>query len=136
MIAVLPRWPSSTLPFLFFLTTIASAASTNRTIDDQLGDSVTGVLPSYSPAGSWQQGATCSGCFIHLDPSQTFQGTWHDSTHTPGDAEDRVITAQFTGTAVYVYNALANTVEFTTTFTSLTFAIDGEQVGSFQHVPT
>ncbi|CDO74422.1 hypothetical protein BN946_scf184867.g20 [Trametes cinnabarina] len=112
------------------------ASAVNRTIDDQNGDSVTGVVPSYSPAGDWSQGSTCSGCFIHLDTSQTFQGTWHDTTHTPGDSDPRVITAQFTGTAVYVYNVLANTVPWTTTFTSITFTLDGKNVGQFVHVPT
>ena len=122
-------------PFLISLVTIAAAA-TNRTIDDQEGDSVTGAVPSYTPVGSWNQGSTCDGCFVHLDPSQTFDGTWHDSTHTPGDPEPRVITAQFTGTAVYVYNVLANYVEYTTTLTNITFTLDGNPAGSFVHIPT
>ncbi|KAI0354713.1 hypothetical protein OH77DRAFT_1404809, partial [Trametes cingulata] len=121
------------------LVTAGNAAwslSVNRTIDDEKGDSVSGVVPSYSPIGSWSQGSTCEGCFIHLDPSQTFDGTWHDSTHTPGDPEPRVITAHFTGTAVYVYNVLANTVPFTTTYTNIVFTLDGTSAGSFVHVPT
>ncbi|OSD00906.1 hypothetical protein PYCCODRAFT_649257 [Trametes coccinea BRFM310] len=122
--------------YLVALSRSVFSLSVNRTIDDEKGDSVTGVVPSYSPVGSWSQGSTCSGCFIHLDASQTFQGTWHDTTHTPGDPEPRVITAQFTGTAVYVYNVLANTVLYTTTFTSITFTLDGENVGQFVHVPT
>ncbi|KAI0640174.1 hypothetical protein C8Q77DRAFT_116628 [Trametes polyzona] len=117
-------------------TYLVHALAVNRTIDDQKGDSVTGVVPSYSPIGSWNQGPACTGCFIQLDTSQTFDGTWHDTTHTPGDPEPRVITAQFTGTAVYVYNVLANTVPFTTTFTSITFTLDGTNAGQFIHVPT
>ncbi|KAI9066502.1 hypothetical protein FKP32DRAFT_372867 [Trametes sanguinea] len=131
----LPRFIRS-LTYLFAVCRAVSSLSVNRTIDDEKGDSVTGVVPSYSPVGSWSQGSTCSGCFIHLDTSQTFQGTWHDTTHTPGDPEPRIITAQFTGTAVYVYNVLANTVLYTTTFTSITFTLDGQNVGQFVHVPT
>ena len=46
------------------------------------------------------------------------------------------MTAFFTGTAVYVYGILANTVNFTYTVTNLTFQLDNEQVDTFLHVPT
>ncbi|RPD82863.1 hypothetical protein L226DRAFT_607915 [Lentinus tigrinus ALCF2SS1-7] len=127
------------LPALLLITALAScasASSVNRTIDDQTGDSVTGVVPTYSPPAAWKQGATCDGCFIKLDPDHVLGGTWHDATHSPNDAEPLLVTAQFTGTAVYVYNVIANTVPYTTTYTSLTFSLDGEQVGSYVHVPT
>ncbi|KAI0706284.1 hypothetical protein C8T65DRAFT_231894 [Cerioporus squamosus] len=127
------------LPLL--LTTVlaassASALSVNRTIDDETGDSVTGVVPTYSPPAGWKQGSTCDGCFIQLDPDHVFGGTWHDATHSPSDTEPLLITAHFTGTAVYVYNVLANTVPYTTTYTNLIFSLDGEQVGSYVHVPS
>ncbi|RDX46758.1 hypothetical protein OH76DRAFT_816353 [Lentinus brumalis] len=118
------------------LASCASASSVNRTIDDETGDSVTGVVPTYSPPAAWKQGSTCSGCFIQLDPDHVLGGTWHDATHGTGDVEPLLITAQFSGTAVYVYNVLANTVPWTTTYTSLTFSLDGEQVGTYVHVPT
>ncbi|KAL1951102.1 hypothetical protein VTO73DRAFT_251 [Trametes versicolor] len=121
---------------LLAVSAVGRSLSVNRTIDDEKGDSVTGEVPVYTPDGSWSQGSTCSGCFIQLDPSQTFDGTWHDSTHTPGDAEPRVITAHFTGTAVYVFNAIANTVPFTTTLTNLTFTLDGDPIGQFVHTPS
>ncbi|KAH9897633.1 hypothetical protein C8Q73DRAFT_681944 [Cubamyces lactineus] len=129
-------WLCQTLLFFLALCRAVTSLATNRTIDDEKGDSVTGLVPSYSPVGSWSQGSTCSGCYIHLDTSQVFDGTWHDSTHTPGDPEPRVITAQFTGTAVYVYNALANTVPWTTTLTNLTFTLDGASAGQYVHIPT
>ncbi|OJT04505.1 hypothetical protein TRAPUB_4775 [Trametes pubescens] len=122
--------------FLLAVSAVGRSLSVNRTIDDEKGDSVTGEVPVYTPDGSWSQGSTCSGCFIQLDPSQTFDGTWHDSTHTPGDAEPRVITAHFTGTAVYVFNAIANTVPFTTTLTNLSFTLDGDSVGQYVHTPS
>ncbi|KAI5116467.1 hypothetical protein M0805_006727 [Coniferiporia weirii] len=109
----------------------------NRTIDDQLGDSVTGVLPIYEgpPADNWQQGATCKGCEAQPDPSLAFRGTWHDATWNPGDPGEKVVTVGFTGSAVYVFIILENSVQFTT-LTSLSFTIDGELVGSFVHAPT
>ncbi|KAI0800515.1 hypothetical protein C8Q74DRAFT_420803 [Fomes fomentarius] len=124
------------LASLLFIAVCATAASVNRTIDDELGDSVTGVVPSYSPVGSWSQGATCDRCWIQLDHDQAFKGTWHDTTHTPGDPEPRLVTAQFAGTAVYVYCVIANAVPNTTTLTNLTFTLDGQQVGTYVHVPT
>ncbi|RPD64632.1 hypothetical protein L227DRAFT_263205 [Lentinus tigrinus ALCF2SS1-6] len=92
------------LPALLLITALAScasASSVNRTIDDQTGDSVTGVVPTYSPPAAWKQGATCDGCFIKLDPDHVLGGTWHDATHSPNDAEPLLVTAQFTGTAVW-----------------------------------
>ncbi|KAI0800516.1 hypothetical protein C8Q74DRAFT_421266 [Fomes fomentarius] len=121
---------------LFFLTG-CHALSMNRTIDDEYGDSVTGLVPQYSPPGAWHQGSTCGGCFVHLDPSQVLNGTWHDATHNAGQPEPRSITMRFNGTAVYVYNVLANQVSFADTLTNLTFALDGHQVGTslpgFEH---
>ncbi|KAI0800519.1 hypothetical protein C8Q74DRAFT_1397077 [Fomes fomentarius] len=93
------------------------------------GDSVTD--------GAWAQGAECSTCNINtklVDVNSVFDSTWHDSTHHPGDP-DRVITITFNGTAVYVFHLIANAISGTTTFTNLTFHIDGEQVGSFTHTP-
>ncbi|KAI0326739.1 hypothetical protein GY45DRAFT_1258403, partial [Cubamyces sp. BRFM 1775] len=132
----LSNWVRQILLLFLALCCAVFPLATNRTIDDENGDSVTGIVPSYSPIASWSQGSTCTGCYIHLDPSQAFDGTWHDATHTPGDPEPRVITAQFTGTAVYVYNVLANTVQYTTTLTNITFTLDGASAGQYVHIPT
>ena len=60
----------------------ALIAVQNITIDDQLGDGVTGQQVSYSPeTGAWAQGATCTGCALKPDPDLTFDNTWHDSTY-------------------------------------------------------
>lgn len=123
--------------FLFYQSLSASATLTNRTIDDEYGDEVTGLVPGYSPAAAWKQGSTCTSCYIHADTNQAYRGTWHDSTHTPGDAEPRIISLSFNGTAIYAYCILANTVQYTTTLTNLTFRLDGQGVGkNFVHVPT
>ena len=120
------------------LTALPSVAGppTNRTIDDEKGDSVSGLKPEYSPPGSWQQGSTCTACFVHLDPSQAFDSSWHDSTFHPNTQVPPTITLRFNGTAVYVYNALANSVPLADTLTNLTFTLDGATVGTFVHEPT
>lgn len=115
----------------------AASKPVNQTVDDEKGDSLTGEQPSYGPDGAWAQGAECSTCNINtklVDVNSVFDSTWHDSTHHPGDP-DRVITITFNGTAVYVFHLIANVISGTTTFTNLTFHIDGEQVGSFTHTP-
>ena len=127
------------LALLNILLTVSCSAAgtpTNRTIDDEEGDSVSSLKPEYLPSGAWSQGATCSGCLARLDPSQTFDGTWHDSTFTPGIQTAPTITLRFNGTAVYVYNVLANSVPFADTLTNLTFILDGATVGTFVHPPT
>ncbi len=124
------------LPYLLLISCLATATLTNRTIDDEEGDSVSGLLPEFSPPGAWHQGSTCTTCLVHLDSSQTFDGTWHDTTYQPDDPEPRTITMRFNGTAVYVYNALANKVTNADTGTYLTFVLDGSLVGLYQHTPT
>ncbi|KAH9914660.1 uncharacterized protein BXZ73DRAFT_54860, partial [Epithele typhae] len=126
---------SCLVPLLLWVS-LAAAAASNRTIDDQNGDSISGTVPIYAPSSSWKQGATCDGCFIQLNTADVHDGTWHDATHSPNDAQDLTITATFTGTAVYVFNVLANTVQYTTTFTTLTFTLDGTEVGDFTHNPS
>ena len=50
----------------------AAVILTNYTIDDQLGDSVTGMAPTYDPEILWVQGNECGPCFAKLDPEQVF----------------------------------------------------------------
>ena len=54
-----------------FLTGVLGVA-TNRTIDDQLGDSVTGELPAYFPRTIWTLGSECGGCYAKPDPARVF----------------------------------------------------------------
>ncbi|KAI0713163.1 hypothetical protein C8T65DRAFT_739032 [Cerioporus squamosus] len=136
MVASRHRLASLRVLFALIFSGCAWALSTNRTIDDERGDSVTGLVPEYSPPGAWHQGSTCSACFVHLDTSQVLNGTWHDTTHHPGDPEPRSITMRFNGTAVYVYNVIPNTVTNADTGTNLTFSMDGARVGTFTHTPS
>ncbi|KAJ2981000.1 hypothetical protein NUW54_g10930 [Trametes sanguinea] len=121
------------------LTRTTAAALVNRTIDDQRGDSVTGQLPSKSPANKWAFGQLCPHCGIPagsvVDPKKVFQGTWSDSTYHPG-LPDHVINASFTGTAVYVYNLIVNIVPEITTETNLSFSVDGTYMGQYIHFPS
>lgn len=82
------------------------------TIDDQNGDAVSGMGPSYSPAGAWEQGATCTGCLAKPDPSQAFDRTWHDATHTPGDPEPRIANVSFTGMYKEVIHRFCVSLQF------------------------
>ncbi|KAI0778894.1 hypothetical protein BD413DRAFT_445400, partial [Trametes elegans] len=89
----------------------------------------------YIPPNQWSQGTACGGCTIHPVASQTYQGTWHDTTYTPDLLPPRAINVTFTGTAVYVFNVLANNVpNALTTDTNLVFVLDGAVVDSFNHV--
>ncbi|KAL1951089.1 hypothetical protein VTO73DRAFT_238 [Trametes versicolor] len=109
--------------------------------NDELGDSVTGVKPTYRPTNNWAQGSTCAGCFLTpnkvVNVSRAFDGTWHDSTYTPETPgnSDNTIDASFMGTAVYVYFIIPNFVQFTTTLVNVSFSIDGTSYGQYQHIP-
>jgi hypothetical protein len=68
-IVMLSSWQSLVV-LLYLLVETTKAVLTNRTIDDQNGDSVTGALPKYSPPGVWNQGNGCGVCALKLDPSK------------------------------------------------------------------
>lgn len=74
---------------------IAQAVLVNHTIDDEQGDSEI----QFSPTDGWSQGSTCPGCRATMggvSPKSAFNGTWHDSTHHPGDG-GRTVTLSFSG---------------------------------------
>jgi len=112
------------------------ALQVNATIDDELGDSVTGALPVYSPQNVWSRGDECTTCFAKADVQQAFEHTWHDATWyaVSGPQAALSITMPFKGTALYAYCILDNAIQYVA-FTNLTFFIDGSQVGTFAHVP-
>lgn len=130
-----PTYAQCWFTIFYFLLHVCSplpaAAATNRTIDDEYGDEVTGQKLVYSPAQGWTQGSKCTDCLYH--PTTAYNGTWHDATQHPDDPDVRTITVNFTGTAVYVYNFLASyyidTKNLTVTY--MTFEIDGARVGEF-----
>ncbi|KAJ4488762.1 hypothetical protein C8J55DRAFT_604034 [Lentinula edodes] len=132
-------------PFLFLLTILFIAESHAifqfGYIDDEDGDSVTGLVPIYTPSNFWQQGDSCIVCFLAFDPAQMFHGTWHSITHqTP----DPAATVEFNFTDMWisldVYCLLPNFIfedgpleDYTSTY-NLSFVLDGQPVGkSFTH---
>ncbi|KAI0640164.1 hypothetical protein C8Q77DRAFT_1153053 [Trametes polyzona] len=129
--------PLLRLIWIWCTAVLASGILVNRTIDDELGDSVSHAPPVYLPDGGWALGSVCTSCNIHpglADVDQAFDQTWHDTTHHPGSASPSII-ATFSGSAVYVFNLVANFVRDTTTLTNLTFALDGVLVGQYVHAP-
>jgi hypothetical protein len=84
------------LTFLAFVAPGAQAEAVNRTIDDQTGDSVTGLKPRYQPFDKWSYGPDCKTCLIKPDPGMTFNGSWHDTTITDQDPPLN-ITLKFNG---------------------------------------
>lgn len=90
------KFQISLISFLQALS-IAAGKAFNITVDDQYGGSMIGEAPVYSPLGVWNQGPQCTGCFIQPDPSQAFNGTWHDSTIDPSDVVPYNISYTFKG---------------------------------------
>ncbi|KAH9926222.1 uncharacterized protein B0H18DRAFT_876542 [Fomitopsis serialis] len=111
------------------------ATSTNRTIDDYYGDSVTGLLPVYSD--NWNYGPTCSVCEAQPAANLTFDASWHDAnSNSPSNSTVHTITLSFTGTAIWVYGIMLNSFPSpTVTLTNVSFTLDGAASGRFVHVP-
>lgn len=112
----------------------------NITVDDQLGDPSTGLAPEYSPkVGSWHLGSPsedCPSCSIlpsMLDLTQIHDETWLDATYWPSD-DPAAVAVHFTGSAVYVFNIVPNTLR-ADTFTNISFSIDGGDITLFTHSP-
>jgi hypothetical protein len=118
--------------------------STNRTIDDQYGDNVTGLLPLYTPASAVGRSvAQCSEC---VDPSEAFGQTWTSLTYNPGLPGGVHVELQFygeyfilgtvltvystfdEGTAIYIYFiTTTNTTENgIASLTQSNFTLDGQ----------
>ncbi|KAI0659554.1 hypothetical protein C8Q70DRAFT_117251 [Cubamyces menziesii] len=120
---------------------VLASIRVNRTIDDQRGDNVTGYVPLYFPNEDWNIGQTCTICAIcsgdPIDPTQVFDGTWHDTTYLPGNDAERIILISFTGHAVYVFNMVVNIIipGGVVTTTDLAFYIDNDYMASFSHSP-
>lgn len=74
-----------------------SALLQNKTVDDAYTGGNEGISLIYLPDGVWSQGNVCTGCTAHPDPSQTFNGTWHDTTSFHNDNLQRSIGFNFIG---------------------------------------
>ncbi|KAJ3995092.1 hypothetical protein F5050DRAFT_1769584 [Lentinula boryana] len=139
MISIDIQVPLSFILFLSFFAAHIQALEEFRYIDDQDGDSVTGIVPIYSPSTYWQQGASCFLCEFDPDPSKTFHGTWHDITHETADPP-ATVEFGFTGITLDVYCLLPNFEfegellgDYTSNY-NLSFVLDGQPVGQiFTH---
>ena len=140
--------------FFTLFANFAFAAPENVTVDDA---ALTGpVTITYLPSPSnWSQGNNCSGCIAKPDPSQAYNGTWHDTTYIPNSAVYQAFQFNFTGTfldpvslfldlitlftigsGLYIFFILANTVTGARMSTSVNFILDGVPASSFTHNAT
>ncbi|KAK0429581.1 hypothetical protein EV421DRAFT_544512 [Armillaria borealis] len=112
---------------------------TNHTIDDTLGDQLTGFQVDYSPASYagaliWKNASQCSNCAIVPSSSSAMYNTWTSATYYPALGN---VTAQidFHGSAIYIYLILSNFPQSTGLVSDAIcdFRIDGEVAGSFRH---
>lgn len=64
---------------VFKLSSLVHAVLVNVTIDDASPDPLTGFSIVYQPPTVWKKGPSCQDCNANLDPTQTTDGTWHES---------------------------------------------------------
>ncbi|KAJ3770466.1 hypothetical protein FB446DRAFT_744175 [Lentinula raphanica] len=115
---------------------LVSAVGVNRSIDDTLGDSVTGDRPTYLPgtSGVWEDN-TCAGCALAPATAKAFDGTYTAATYNP-NLNNISISFDFTGTAIYVFFILANNPDpGVSASTAANFTLDGNLVSTFNHSP-
>ncbi|KAK0216435.1 hypothetical protein EDD85DRAFT_962406 [Armillaria nabsnona] len=127
--------------FLLF-SLVVMAEPTNHTIDDTLGDELTGFQVDYSPASNasnagalvWKNASQCTNCAIAPSSSSAMYNTWTSATYYPALGN---VTAQmvFHGSAIYIYLILSNYPKSTglVSDAACSFRIDGEVAGSFRH---
>ncbi|KIK61855.1 hypothetical protein GYMLUDRAFT_42271 [Collybiopsis luxurians FD-317 M1] len=123
-------------PIFFFEFPVTSAVGVNRSIDDTLGDSVTGQRPTYLPStsGVWEDN-TCSGCALAPPISSAFQDTYTAATYNP-DLKNISISFDFTGTAIYIFLILANDPDpGISASTAVNITLDGKLTDTFTHTP-
>jgi hypothetical protein len=146
---------SAALLLLFAFVGHGLAVLVNHTIDDEHGDSLTGVQPIYSPPDKWVQGATCTSCNAAPNPSLAFDHTWHDSTYFNNSGQERSVTLTFTGaftlmvfdhtdvshfcyragSAIYVYFITVPNIPTLYPETHLNITLDGQHVDVFNYAP-
>ncbi|KAF9469398.1 hypothetical protein BDZ94DRAFT_378833 [Collybia nuda] len=123
------------LALLFIFLGASIAIELNRTIDDTLGDSITGTNPNYFPASGVWENAACKDCVLQPDGILAFKGTWAAATYDP-TLNSMSIELAFKGTAIYIFFILADIVEQgLQTETACNFTLDGQPAGFFSHTP-
>ncbi|KAK0492958.1 hypothetical protein EDD18DRAFT_1289886 [Armillaria luteobubalina] len=125
---------------------IVSGQLINHTIDDTLGDELTGFKVQYSPGSQplnasalvWKNALQCADCGITPDRSLSMNGTWTGATYNPisnPSLKNMSAELRFHGSAIYIYLIVSNYPEETelTSNVFCDFRIDGEIVGSYSH---
>ncbi|KAF5330548.1 hypothetical protein D9619_005238 [Psilocybe cf. subviscida] len=115
----------------------AVALISNRTIDDALGDSVTGQKVVFLPStqGVWSN-QDCIGCALNPDTTKAFDSTYTAATYNSGLGSISA-TLKFQGTAIYVFFILANSAPpGITTLTAVNFTLDEQPPVSKLHAPS
>ncbi|KAL0580482.1 hypothetical protein V5O48_001552 [Marasmius crinis-equi] len=112
---------------LSVLSVVCGADLQQAIIDDESGDSVTKALVNYT--GGWGQGSLCNNCNLKPDTSKAYMGTWHDTTHFAGNATSGV-NFEFTGVSLEVFCILPPKDALAILNYSLTFVLDGKEVGT------
>ncbi|KAJ3817479.1 hypothetical protein F5880DRAFT_1492860 [Lentinula raphanica] len=127
-------FPYLTFLFILSLQQNAMCIIANITVDD----SSESPAIVYSPASNWHagsKGSSCSECNAH--PNSSDIRTWHESTFTPnGNGKDDsnaplFANLTFTGSAVYVFCALAESSVSPNGNSDMAFYIDGQLNGTF-----
>ncbi|KAG7443897.1 uncharacterized protein BT62DRAFT_1008579 [Guyanagaster necrorhizus] len=125
--------------FVLFINLLVVGELTNHTIDDTLGDQLTGFQVDYSPASNagapvWKNTSQCNNCAIVPSPSLAMYNTWTSATYYAALGN---VTAQmiFHGSAIYIYLILSNYPKSTGLVSDVLcdFRIDGEVAGNFRH---
>lgn len=94
-----PPLALSSLCFVFLWDVLSALAELrNATIDDHYGDSLTGIVPRFSPAlgGVWE-GEDCRGCRVNPDPQFAFSNTYNAATYRSERMEPVSVRMDFTG---------------------------------------
>ncbi|KAF8877524.1 hypothetical protein BD779DRAFT_107635 [Infundibulicybe gibba] len=127
---------------IILLARFSTAAWRNQTIDDDLGDSLTGFKVQYAPltdsggGAIWRTQDNCETCAILPDRAKTYNNTWTSATYFGGDG-NYTAALRFHGTAIYIYFVISNYPQSTQIISAVqcNFRLDGTIVGSYTHQP-
>ncbi|KAK0216424.1 hypothetical protein EDD85DRAFT_995841 [Armillaria nabsnona] len=130
------------LPFLLLHLTVAGQLI-NHTIDDTLGDELTGFKVQYCPYSQpsngsalvWKNALQCSDCAIVPDRSLAMNDTWTSATYF-SSLGNMSAELTFHGSAIYIYLIVSNYPQSTGLVSEVIcdFRMDGEIVGSYNHM--
>ncbi|KDQ26534.1 hypothetical protein PLEOSDRAFT_1043589 [Pleurotus ostreatus PC15] len=117
-------------------TATKNSSRRNVTIDDQFGDEMTQVVPTYMPPNRWNKGGMNLPAAVLARPNASLAHgkTWHDSTHLVG-GPTTTVNFGFTGVSIYVYCIIVNMPPGPSfnTFANYKFSMDGNIVGEYTH---